>query len=59
MIKFCEYVLKDADKKAYKELIKKHIHINHYQENEIFAGHFNPVFEGIWVIAKEYFSKPR
>ena len=43
----------------YKPVLKEEIKLNHYQEKEVFAGHFNPAFESVWIIAKDYFSNPK
>ncbi|HAT63933.1 MAG TPA: hypothetical protein DCS66_04930 [Flavobacteriaceae bacterium] len=56
MIKFCEFILKEENKKTYDPILKERIKLNHYQEKEVFAGHFNPAFESVWIIAKEYFT---
>ena len=39
-----------------KDQIADKLQLNHIQEYEVFCGHFNPVYEAIWILAKEHFT---
>ena len=56
MIPFKDFVLSEENKILYKKKVDKALKLDHYQENEVFSGHFNVIHEAIWLIAMEYFT---
>jgi hypothetical protein len=57
MIAYKDFVLSEENRKTYSKVVENKLTLGHYHMNEVFAGHFNPVFEAIWIIAKEHFTK--
>lgn len=56
---FMNYILKQKQNTLLKDRITDKMHLNHWQEYELFSGHFNPIFEAIWVIAQEHFTNEK
>lgn len=54
---FMNYVLSQKQNTLLKDRLADKLQLNHIQEYELFCGHFNPVYEAIWVLAEDYFTK--
>ena len=53
---FMNYVLSQKQNTLLKDRLADKLQLNHIQEYEVFCGHFNPVHEAIWILAKEHFT---
>jgi hypothetical protein len=57
VLAYKDFVSSEENRTIYSKVVEKNLKLDHWAMNEVFAGHFNPIFEAIWFIAKEHFTE--